>query len=173
MTTSAASTCTSLTKQDTSPKKKVAKIVATYASQASKKKRIQIPKKNTNRSVSNTHSYNPKKHRGRGRDRGRVCGRGKKRKAVSQEPRKSYSKVKRLNLTLDIIQVFHMDEDRQRSYFEGPYVVEADREIVGEGKLLCYKKGDIAYEPRREIRGVYWNRGGQKGGFFPLRVVFW
>ena len=59
--------------------------------------------------------------------------------------------MKRLNLNLDIIQVFHMDEDRQRSYFEGPYVVEADGEIVGEGKLLCYKKGDIAYELQRQF----------------------
>ena len=37
------------------------------------------------------------------------------------------------------------------SYFEGPYVVEADGEIVGEGKLLCYNKGDIAHELQRQF----------------------
>ena len=59
--------------------------------------------------------------------------------------------MKCLKLDLDIIQVFHTDNDRQRSYFEGPYVVEADGEIVGEGKLLCYNKGDIAQELERQF----------------------
>ena len=85
------------------------------------------------------------------RGRVRVRGRGQKRKEVSHVPRKSFTKVKCLNLNLEILQVFHTDKERQRSYFEGPYVVEADGEIVGEGKLLCYKKSDIADEMQRQF----------------------
>ena len=41
--------------------------------------------------------------------------------------------------------VFHMDKNHHRSYFENPYIVKAD-ELVGDNKLLGYKKSDIAYE---------------------------
>ena len=59
--------------------------------------------------------------------------------------------MKCLILNLDILHVFHTDNNRQRSYFEGPYIVEADGEIVREGKLLGYNKSDIAYELQREF----------------------
>ena len=51
---------------------------------------------------------------------------------------------------MDILPVFHTDKNHQRSYFEGPYIVKAD-ELVGEGKLLGYKKSDIAYELQWEF----------------------
>ena len=73
-----------------------------------------------------------------GRGRGRARGRGQKRK-VSEASRKSFTRVKCLQLTLDIFQIFHNDRDRQRSYFEGPYVIEADGKVVGEGKFLLSK----------------------------------
>ena len=37
------------------------------------------------------------------------------------------------------------------SYFEGPYIVEADGEIVGEGKLVCFDKVDVGYELQRQF----------------------
>ena len=45
--------------------------------------------------------------------------------------------MKRLKLSLEVVQVYHMDGDRERTYF-GPYEVESDGIIVGEGKLVCY-----------------------------------
>ena len=50
-----------------------------------------------------------------------------------------------------ILEVIHNDNDRERSYFEGPYIVEADGEIVGEGKLVCLDKIDIGYELQRQF----------------------
>ena len=35
---------------------------------------------------------------------------------------------------------------RQRSNFEFNFAIETDGEIVGEGKLLCYGKCDVALE---------------------------
>ena len=75
----------------------------------------------------------------------------RKRKGVSQENRKSFTKVKCLKLDLDILQVIHNDNDRERTYFEGPYTVEANGEIVGEGKLVCFDKRDIASELQRQF----------------------
>ena len=43
-------------------------------------------------------------------------------------------------LNLDILPVFHTDKNHQRSYFEGPYVVKASGDIVGEGKLFVSTK---------------------------------
>ena len=40
---------------------------------------------------------------------------------------------------MDILPVFHMDKNHQRSYFEGPYIVKAD-ELVGEGKYLHIRR---------------------------------
>ena len=34
---------------------------------------------------------------------------------------------------------------------QGLYTVEADEEIVGECKLLCYDKSDIAHELERQF----------------------
>ena len=59
--------------------------------------------------------------------------------------------MKRLKLSLEVVQVYHMDGDRERTYFEGPYEVESDGIIVGEGKLVCYHKADIAEELRRQF----------------------
>ena len=74
-----------------------------------------------------------------------------KRKGVAQESRKSFTKVKRVKLNLDVLEVIHNDNDRERSYFEGPYIVEADGEIVGEGKLVSFDKADIGYELQRQF----------------------
>ena len=62
---------------------------------------------------------------------------------------KFFAKVKRLNLNLDDLEVIHIDNNRQRSYFEGYYIVEVNGEIVGEGKLVYFHNGDIVYELQR------------------------
>ena len=59
--------------------------------------------------------------------------------------------MKCLQLNLDILHVFHTDNNRQHPYFEDPYVVETDGEIVGEGKLLGYNKSENCYELQREF----------------------
>ena len=88
---------------------------------------------------------------GRGRGRGHRHRRGRTQKLKGVSHKKSFSKVNCLKLSLDILQVFHNDRDRQRTYFEGPYVVEANGNIVGEGQLLCYRKSDIADEMQRQF----------------------
>ena len=89
---------------------------------------MRIPKKKKRTVSNNLQNDN-------GRDRGRGRARGQKRK-VSEASRKSLTRVTCLQLTLDILQVFHNDRDRQRSYFEGPYVIEADGQVVG--KVNCF-----------------------------------
>ena len=143
-----------------------AAIIATFRPQPKmvnnkKKVNLRIPKKNV-KTKENKESK-PTIERGR-RDRNR--GRGRKRKEVprnivsSENNRKrkessrksiSFTKVKRLKLSLEVVQVYHMDGDRERTYFEGPYEVESDGIIVGEGKLVCYHKADIAEELRRQF----------------------
>ena len=72
-------------------------------------------------------------------------------KGFSQSVRKSFTKVKRLSIHLDIHDVIHSDDRRRHSCFEGPYTVQVNGESVGEGKLLCYDKVDIAHELQRHF----------------------
>ena len=130
-----------------------------------KKVNLRIPKKNLKSKENKDSKPTIERGRGRGR-RNRNRGRGRKHKEVSrnivssannrkrkESSRKSisFTKVKRLKLSLEVVQVYHMDGDRERTYFEGPYEVESDGIIVGEGKLVCYHKADIAEELRRQF----------------------
>ncbi len=93
--------------------------------------------------------------RGRGCGRGRTLGRGRgrsKHKGVQQHSTMSQNPLsRRLQLQLDIDQVFHVKGDRERFYYEGKYEVKAGDNIVGQGKLLCFKKNDVAQELERQF----------------------